>query len=62
VLVTFSDAAPWGLLDHVQMQQELATLLQRPVDLITRRALDQSPNPIRREAILSTAQVIYRAE
>jgi uncharacterized protein len=35
VLVTFTDDAHWGLLAHVQMQQELATILQRPVDLIS---------------------------
>ena len=58
MLVTFEDDADWGLLAHMQMQQELATLLQRPVDLISRRALEQSPNWVRREAILNTAQVI----
>lgn len=62
VLVTFGDAAAWGLLDHAQMQQDLAAVLGRPVDLITRRAIEQSANAIRREAILSTAQVIYRVE
>ncbi len=62
VLVVFDDAATWGLLDHVQLQQELEALLQHPVDLISRRALEQSANAIRRETILSTAQVIYRAE
>jgi predicted nucleotidyltransferase len=44
------------------MQQELAAVLGHPVDLTTRRAIEQRANPIRREAILSTAQVIYRAE
>jgi len=44
------------------MQQELAAVLGRPIDLISGRALEQSTNAIRREAILSTAQVIYRAE
>lgn len=62
VLVTFSEDADWGLLDHLQMQQELETLLQRPVDLISKRALEQSPNRIRRDAILNTAQVIASAD
>lgn len=62
VLVTFSEDADWGLLDHLQMQQELETLLQRPVDLISKRALEQSPNRIRRDAILHTAQVIASAD
>lgn len=58
VLVTFEDDADWGLLAHIQMQQELAGLLHRSIDLISKRALERSPNWIRREAILSTAQVI----
>ena len=58
VLVTFTDDADWGLLSHVQMQQELAKLLQRPIDLISKRALDRSANWVRREAILNAAQVI----
>jgi uncharacterized protein len=58
VLVTFADDADWGLLAHMQMQQELATLLHRPVDLISRRALERSPNWIRRAAILNTAQIL----
>jgi predicted nucleotidyltransferase len=58
VLVTFADDADWGLLTHMQMQQELTTILQRPIDLVSKRALEQSPNWVRREAILSTAQVI----
>jgi predicted nucleotidyltransferase len=58
VLVTFEDDADWGLLAHIQMQQELAGLLHRPIDLISKRALERSSNWIRREAILSTAQII----
>jgi predicted nucleotidyltransferase len=51
-----------GLLDHAQMQRELAAILQHPVDLITRHAIERNENAIRREAILSTAKVIYCAE
>jgi predicted nucleotidyltransferase len=58
VLVTFADDADWGLLAHMQMQHELARILQRPIDLVSKRALEQSPNWVRRGAILSTAQVI----
>jgi uncharacterized protein len=61
LLVTFADGASWGLLAHVQMQQELEALLQRPVDLISRRALEESPNWLRRHAILDTARVLYAA-
>jgi uncharacterized protein len=59
VLVTFEPDANWGLFDHVQMQTELQQLLQRDVDLISRRAVEQSHNKYRRQEILSTAQVVY---
>ena len=62
MLVTFTGDADWGLLAHVQMQQELAALLQRPIDLISKRALERSANWVRREAILNTAQVIVTAD
>ena len=58
-LVAFAPTANWGLLDHAQMQQELEVLLGRPVDLISKRAIERSSNWIRRQAILSTAQPIY---
>jgi predicted nucleotidyltransferase len=58
MLVTFTDDAEWGLLAHIQMQQELATLLQRRVDLVSKHALERSANGVRRETILNTAQVI----
>jgi predicted nucleotidyltransferase len=61
VLVAFSQEANWGLLDHLRMEQELVTLLNRKVDLVTRRSVEQSRNWIRRQEILSTAEVIYAA-
>jgi uncharacterized protein len=59
VLVTFTDDAKWSLLDHVQMENELAEMVGRNVDLISKRALEKSQNWIRREAILETAQVLF---
>ena len=59
VLVTFSPGAKWGLFDHVRMEQELAGLLRCKVDLLTKRAVEQSPNWILRREILSTAEVVY---
>lgn len=55
VLVSFAPAAHPGLFDLVRMEEELAQLLGRKVDLITRHAVEQSDNWIRRNAILSTA-------
>ena len=62
LLVTFADDAAWGLLAHIQMQHELAALLQRPVDFISRRALEESPNWLRRRAILDTTHILYRRD
>lgn len=59
LLVTFSPKADWSLLDHAKMQQELASLLNRDVDLVSKRAIERSHNWIRRQEILNTAQVIY---
>ena len=60
-LVRFAPDAEWSLLDHVQMEEELSALLNRRVDMVSRRAIEQSRNPIRRHAILSTARVLYAA-
>lgn len=59
LIVTFDDDANWSLLDHVQMQQELQALLQRDVDLVTRRAVEYSRNWLRRKEILNSAAVIF---
>ena len=59
VLVTFSAEADWGLLDHVQMQQELQALLRRNVDLMSRRALERSRNWMLRNEILNTAEILF---
>jgi predicted nucleotidyltransferase len=61
VLVTFAPAADWSLLDHIRMEQELASLVNREVNLVSRRAIDRSQNWIRRREILESAQVVYAA-
>lgn len=58
VLVTFLPDANWGLFDHAAMEEELAGLLGRPVDLLTRRAVMQSGNQIRRASILDSAAAL----
>ncbi|MEM9151788.1 MAG: nucleotidyltransferase family protein [Cyanobacteria bacterium P01_F01_bin.3] len=59
ILIAFTPESDWSLFDHVKMQQELMALLQRKVDLVSKRAIERSHNPIRKKNILSTAQVIY---
>ena len=58
-LVTFAPDAPWSLLDHVDMQDELKTLFGRNINLISRRGIEGSRNPIRRKEIIESAKVIY---
>ncbi|MEX2571933.1 MAG: nucleotidyltransferase domain-containing protein [Gemmatimonadota bacterium] len=61
VLVTFAPGADWSLLDHVRMESELAEVLGRPVDIVTRRGVERSRNPVRRQEILSSARSVYVA-
>lgn len=61
VLVTFEAGSRWSLWDLLHMQDELKGLLGRDVDIFERVAVERSRNYIRREAILSSAQVIYAA-
>lgn len=58
VLVSFEAGAGWSLLDVVTIQEELAALLGRPVNLIEEAALR---NPYRRAAILDSKQIVYAA-
>jgi len=60
-LVTFAPDADWSLLDVVGMQDELASIIGRKVDLVDREAVEHSDNWIRRKHILGGAEVIYVA-
>ncbi|MDD4888793.1 MAG: nucleotidyltransferase domain-containing protein [Phycisphaerae bacterium] len=61
LLAAFADDADFSLLDHARMEIELEGILGRHVQMLTRRAVEQSTNAIRRAEILSTARSIYRA-
>ncbi|MGD0752530.1 MAG: nucleotidyltransferase family protein [Anaerolineales bacterium] len=58
-LVSFAPHSNWSLFDHVQMKQELQEIFGRDVDLITRRALEQSRNTLLRSEILGSAKILY---
>jgi hypothetical protein len=61
VLVEFApDAAP-DFAEVVAIQEALERLIGRPVDLLERKAVEQSRNYIRRRAILSRIEPIYVA-
>lgn len=54
------DAGPWmGYLTG--LQDELARLLDRPVDVVDWTAIEKSRNPFRRSAILGTRKLLYVA-
>ena len=61
LLVRFAPDADWSLLDRARMERELVELLGREVDLVSRTAVEASPNWIRRNEILSTAKTLYAA-
>jgi hypothetical protein len=56
VLVSFDPAATWSLWDLTTMEDELATIVGRNVDLVEWEGLR---NPFRRRHILSGRKVIY---
>jgi predicted nucleotidyltransferase len=61
VLVSFAQDAHWTLFDLVDMEEDLQSIFQRKVDLVSRRGIERSHNHLRRQAILNSAQVIYAA-
>ena len=61
VLLKFASPPTPGLFGIVRMERELAELFGRRVALVTRPAVENSRNPIRRQAILDDARVIYAA-
>jgi predicted nucleotidyltransferase len=58
-LVTFAPDAPWTLFELGAMQQELADLLGRKVDLIEKTSVERSHSRIRRRDILQHADPIF---
>ncbi|QQE66892.1 hypothetical protein GFS31_35960 [Leptolyngbya sp. BL0902] len=61
VLVSFTQDAHWTLFDLVDMEEDIQAIFQRKVDLVSRRGIERSQNHLRRQAILTSAKVIYAA-
>lgn len=59
VLIRFKSERTPGLFGIAGMQQELADLFAHKVDLVSRAAIEESRNYIRRKAILESARVVY---
>lgn len=61
LLVTFAPQADWKFEQLLEMKGELESLIGRPVDLVEKRVIDESPNYIRRKHILTHMEPIYAA-
>ncbi len=61
VMVQFLMEAHPTFLSLEQMEEELKIIFNREIDLITRSGIETSRNYLRRQEILSSAQVIYAA-
>jgi predicted nucleotidyltransferase len=59
LLCTLNPDSRCTLLGWADLQIKLSELFGRPVDLVSRWAIERSQNPYRRKAILSTARPIY---
>ncbi len=56
LLVRFTSDADWSLMDHVAMEEELAGIVGRKVNLVSQRAIERGSNWVRRKAILESAE------
>lgn len=59
LLVEFLPTAHAGLLEMGALHEDLEEKLGRPVDLLSRRAVERSRNPYRRQAILAHPVTVY---
>ena len=58
VLITFLPGQNWAW-EIVTMKEELEIIFNRPVDLLTKKAIENSKNPYRKKEILESYEVIY---
>ena len=61
LLVSYLPTARRGLIEKIEMKEELESLVERKVDLVSKKAIEKSRNWIRRRNILESAEVIYVA-
>jgi predicted nucleotidyltransferase len=58
ILVSFNKGSNITLFDIIELENEFSKLLNREVDIVEKEALK---NPIRKDRILSTREIIYAA-
>ena len=61
LLISYAPEARKGLLTKSRIKRELEYLCGREVDLVTKKSIEESRNPVRRDEILGSAQGIYVA-
>ena len=61
VLIEFEAGQEPGLMELVGMQDELSEILGRKVDMVERKAVEKSPNYIRRRYVLESVEQVYVA-
>lgn len=61
LLYTFHETASHSLFDVVRIKEEFEKLFGRPVDLVSRSAIERSRNKYRKDAIPKNTKVIYAA-
>ena len=60
ILVTFAENARITFFNLDEIERQFGILFNnRPVDVVTKNAIEHSRNPIRRQNILNNAQIIY---
>lgn len=59
ILIRFNSHTRQGLLTLAKIKHQLEAKTGRLIDLLVKESIENSENPIRRQEILQTAQVIY---
>ena len=59
LLATIRPGVKCGLFEWVELKEGLERIFGRSVDLLSRRAVEKSANPYRRNSILARTQPIY---
>lgn len=59
ILLTFKNNASIGFFELSDIKEELEKVLGREVDIITKRGLEKSKNPVRKKSILNSSKIIF---
>jgi predicted nucleotidyltransferase len=59
LLVKFDTKAHISLMDMIKIENEFETLLKQNIDLVSKKAVENSKNWIRHQNILDSVEIIY---